>query len=273
MSSTTPQRIDSLKDIQFAEILAEDEFGIKTLQHTVCTFIDEDDSAYFGTLNKPKTSIKLDEAVHCLRRISDSEVYPPAEDAGLHSTTEADAPQSDFVCPNITSKGYAGWTANAGSTVIADQFLATAKSYQFARDHPHPNIVTFNGCITKHGRIVALSLPGYSDRIDVEAETERHFTAAEQAKWMDQLRAALNHLHSLGYAHNSICVDSLVHAGELKLHQGNIILTGLDKCKPLGANIGPHEPDFTGVSSVDNDDKGLLEMEKWFSDPWPPQYE
>jgi hypothetical protein len=89
-----------------------------------------------------------------------------------------------------------------GRTFVAKCLLNEASVLEQLRKKPHPNIVSYYGCVLKGPRITHLclkrcycSLTEYSEIMLSKEQKERI---------LKQVRDGIEHLHSLGLAHNDI---------------------------------------------------------------------
>lgn len=68
---------------------------------------------------------------------------------------------------------------------------------------PHPNIVKYHGCHIARGRITAIVLERLDQTLAQYVSTA-DFQQLDKARFIAALVSALDHLHSLGLAHNDI---------------------------------------------------------------------
>lgn len=84
---------------------------------------------------------------------------------------------------------------------IHDLVLHEAIVYEQLRLCPHPNIATYYGCQVVNDRIDALCLKTYKDELHDKAYT---MSIADKENCVKETSAAIDHLHSIGYAHNDV---------------------------------------------------------------------
>lgn len=98
---------------------------------------------------------------------------------------------------------------------------------EFLAQHPHPNIVRYHGCVVKRGYITGIALTRYHKIL--EHRFHDNASDLDLDRFECQCRDAIDHIHSLGVAHND-------------LNPSNIALDGIDdpviidwgSCKEFG---------------------------------------
>ena len=208
--------------------------------------------------------------LHSSTRIPDCDIYPVFE-AGLDSFDPSAANPQDYYLklPNVSV-----WNR---SKVVAELMLAEARVNQMFLAEPHVNLGTYLGCVLHEGRIVQLAFPYYletlSDRvIRAKQEGSDCFPANEQEKCLNGIRAAVRHIHSMGYAHNDISACNILFD-----RNENAVLIDLDSCTLIGETLkkggivgGWRGPFFWGKEfkylSIDCDELSLQYIADWLSD-------
>ncbi|EPE04200.1 serine threonine-protein kinase [Ophiostoma piceae UAMH 11346] len=245
---------------------------------TLYTLIDTEDNAtiYFGQVDAPKREVSLERAKQSLARIPDDALYPvlPAE-LQANATEQLPPPDTQYYLkrPKILNYRHA-----VGTTDLADHLLEEALTLDLLRRNPHPNVGVCDGYWVppgKHGRMAGIILRRYSmtlhDYIGLQksgSDSEDPAAAAaaaavRAAKYMQELTAAADHLHSLGVAHNDINPRNIMLD-----ENDSIVLVDLGSCKPLGEELTefgtpPFNEGFDEVSAKKNDEIGLQQIQAW----------
>lgn len=154
-----------------------------------------------------------------------------------------------------------------GTTLVADCVLNEASVLEFLETHPHPHIGSYFGCrVTTDGRITHLCLKRYQSSLSEYAESG--LSEAQVVRLVGGIKGGIEHLHSLGLAHNditpdNICVDST----------GEAVIVDFDSCIPFGERLtkGAGSNSRTSrdapVSSKENDSRGLDDIASSLSAP------
>jgi serine/threonine protein kinase len=95
-------------------------------------------------------------------------------------------------------------------TCMGDALLAEAKVYEILKQHPHPNIARYYGCVSKSGYLTGLALKKYKKSLADLVREGYGFTKDEITQLVDTLHSAVRHLHALGLAHVSL--EPVMHA-------------------------------------------------------------
>lgn len=260
MTMASSQSGLELNDVQIWERTTYDMSGDLESLYSQCFYVDDNENAFSGSIEVHENDVTLEEVLDCLSPVPDCEIYPQVF-TGMVEIKSADLVDWEvFYRKEPRYRSYI-----QGETTVAKRFLNEAKLLHRIRGNSHPNLEEFKGCTVNRGCIVALVLKKYRTLREV-VDAEHFILPAEQSKWMGQLRAAANHLHSLGFAHNDIQVANI------RIHENrDAILAGLYSCQLLGKKLPEDTPcffaEFTKNSSIENDEKGLADFEKWLRDP------
>jgi serine/threonine protein kinase len=157
-----------------------------------------------------------------------------------------------------------------------DRLLEEAKVLEMLRQHPHPNIANYRGCVL-HGKfVVGLAFQHYARRIDqVVKDTtgpadnyEHQDQPPDKLALLQGIRAAVEHLHSLGLAYNAI------NPANVMVDEHNQpVLTNFAACRPVGEGsfiLGLewwNDGYMHYKSSLENDEIGLKKMCEWLKLP------
>ncbi len=138
----------------------------------------------------------------------------------------------------------------ADNSTIAGLFSEKARVYLGIDRAPHPNIVSRIGSLVREGRVVGVILPRYEFSLLDAFEKRR---GVNREKIIHELRAALDHLHGLGYAHND------VHLGNIMLNaRGSAVLIDYEFTRQTGVYI----QNTRKQSLVKNDESGMKQVER-----------
>lgn len=166
-----------------------------------------------------------------------------------------------------------------GDTFVADCLLREASVLERLMKHPHPSIVTYYGCVVRDKRITHLCLERYPRSLPQLEQTKLSSTERQQLR--KQVEDGINHLHSLGLAHNDInpgtvaeyIVESIAREHFADLASDNIcidadgcaVIVDFDSCLPFGEalmkGVSGAASDKTPLSDPENDFKGLRDIE------------
>lgn len=149
-----------------------------------------------------------------------------------------------------------------GRTFVARCLLNEASVLEELRVHPHPNIAEYFGCLVKDGRITQICLKRYECSLADYAS--RPLSQRQRQDIFEGVVSAVKHLHSLGMAHNDICIYNICIDAN-----GRPALVDFDSCLPFGESLlkGVAIDAYEGrqVSAAENDFHGLDDF-KYFLD-------
>lgn len=155
-----------------------------------------------------------------------------------------------------------------GNTFIAEHVLREARTYEILRNCPHINIPTYYGCVISNSRISGLLLKRYARTLD--ERVEQACNDFNHANCIAGVKAGIQHLHSLGLAHNdihptNICFDE----------DDNAAIIDFDSCHAIGKQFGRLDKagiyrsknlDGLHISSIENDLEGLKEISNYLNE-------
>lgn len=194
--STVPGKLQGLQDLcqlweQFSEQMVFDS--------TRFIFVDADYNVYSGTSPKRLSELSLEEVNDLLELVPDEFVYPEP------------TPGVTLLPNNLLETWYlkGPMLQNYEDIRIRDLLpslpiilLGEAKILETLKEHPHPNLVEYHGCVVTRGRITGIVLTKYPTTLKRRIQEDpRPF---DTAACMRQIESAIEHLHGLGLAHNDL---------------------------------------------------------------------
>jgi serine/threonine protein kinase len=147
-----------------------------------------------------------------------------------------------------------------GSQRLAEEFLKEAQIHELLSTKQHGNLPRYHGCLVEDGRVVGIVMDRYASTLRDQRDSMDH---ASCSRCFSDTKAGLEHLHSLGLAHND-----LNPANIMADKNGNFVIIDFDSCAaedvPLtkigtpGWNEG-----FKDTSSFANDNSALERLKEY----------
>lgn len=133
--------------------------------------------------------------------------------------------------------------------------LKEADAFELLRQHPHPNLVRYHGCLVKRGRIMGLVLHRCSTTLEKRMK-EGDITHFNKESWA-------KHLHTLGLAHNDLNPANIM----LDEHD-NATVIDLGSCKRFGEQLLTASTDgwvdeYFSTSEQRHDEAALKKIQAW----------
>lgn len=203
-----------------------------------------DGSAYVGKL--PTQPEELDDAdvLTCLEPVPPECVHP------IFPEGFTTAPDFDRVKHYLKAPSYTYDDCQPGKSFVADCVLNEVSVLERLQHHPHPNIVSYLGCVVKDGRITHICLEKYPSSL--VAQAEQGLDNHQSQRILEGVQAGINHLHDLGLAHNDITPENIC----LGLNGGPIIVD-FDGCLPFDEKL------LKGIGIVDDPTGGFPVSSKY----------
>ncbi|KAK5699572.1 hypothetical protein LTR97_005701 [Elasticomyces elasticus] len=228
-----------------------------------CSGIDSYGAAWFGQISGVRKYDLSDEDLWgLLKPLPDEHVYPlmpPGLDIHDHNGTD---------CRYIKRANLVGSEDAQVAKILPMIVLEEAKVLQSLKQLPHPNLIRFYGCILKDNRIAGLVLEKYPRTLQQYFDQGQNYDFGDfKAKaWMHGLQAGIQHLHSLGLAHNDLNPMNVA----LDQHD-NVVIIDLGSCRRVGENLnsagtpGWFDEDDSdwAVSAKAHDEFALQKIESW----------
>lgn len=180
-----------------------------------------------------------------LEEIPVDHIWPPLED-GLSICDDPEKPDVYIKRPRLT--GYDG-SASLGSLLIQE-----ARVCQILMRNEHPNIARYLGCVANDGRVTGLCFERYSETL---AERLQDGRPVDQESCFQQIRAGINHLHSLNLVHNDIRLGNIM---ALDNEGKSFVVIDFDSCAAKGCPLPEKRgqiPEGTSTAEFENDDLRL----------------
>ncbi|RSM10046.1 hypothetical protein CEP52_003762 [Fusarium oligoseptatum] len=147
--------------------------------------------------------------------------------------------------------------------------------WEMIKQHPHPALAVYHGCVESEGRASGLVFARYeetlSQRVNPGRLCKRNFIASGRPlvqpwmrRWLESIESALLHLHSLGLVHNDITPANIMLS-----NKNEAIIIDCDSTCQIGESLvdkkrtyGWADRDVTHAAPS-NDLKSLGELETW----------
>jgi hypothetical protein len=226
-----------------------------------CTFsfIDADDRVFSGVARRRKWDLTTQQFRDALRRVPDREVYPPPPPA---LTVTAQRSNCFFIKrPNLAS-----YDDVRGTDYLARLMRHEMATLEHLRRNPHPGLARYHGCLVARGRAVGIVLTRYQATLDGWLRRGAQPEGFRAARCMRDIRAAVEHLHALGYAHNDLNPFNIMVDED-----DEVVVIDFGSCAPFGKRLmstgtyGWIDEEFS-TSEKRHDVAALDKIERWLDD-------
>ncbi|KAH9823761.1 serine/threonine-protein kinase-like protein [Teratosphaeria destructans] len=231
----------------------DDEHGNPIFLYSSFGYITKDFVAYFGQSAMRKLQLTPKDIRESLELLPDDDVYPEAPP----NITIAPTPMHD----GLYVKGPMLNTAFQGTGLLPKLTLREVEVLETLKQNPHPNIVRYMGCLVERGLVVGLVFDRLSKTLEERLkEHDRDFSIDA---YMNSITSVVEHLHSLGLAHNDINPNNIM-VDEVD----TIFVIDYGSCQPFGFELitagtrGWIDEDFT-VSARHHDLLALKKIRNW----------
>ena len=217
------------EDLAFIEEEFDDETG--EFRQTIFAAFDADDNAFFGKLSQTECTITFLQLTSALAPISDNDLFPEWAPYSMELTRSQDTlPSNTYVKhPNLCL--YETFQEHNVLDLFAKGLLKEAKAMEIISQHPHPNIIHYHGCRVRRGRITGLVLDRHPNTLTDYSKNK--LGSVDKGPFMQALTSAIDHLHSLGWAHNDLNPGNI-----LADEQGMPVLIDFGSAGEIGAKLG-----------------------------------
>ncbi|KAL6818249.1 kinase-like domain-containing protein [Trichoderma sp. SZMC 28013] len=241
----------------------------KEFQHTEIAKVD-DDKIFYCKIKTRQADITFQEITAGLARIPDDEIFPPWPQALTTTKAPQELPSGIFIKrPQVELYGLL--SEHEAMNLALEGLVEEAEAFEVLRSQPHPNIVGYHGCHVRRGYITGLVLDRHPYTLEDFLKSGQ--TIQDEDLFMDSLRAAISHLHTLGWAHND-----LHPANVLVAEDGRPILIDFGSCRRIGEKLSLSRgtmgwidckmKDYT-TSETHHDTFALDRIHGWLSNPIP----
>jgi serine/threonine protein kinase len=254
-----PPQVESFRDLCYlSEVFSTEDDGSHKFSRSTFAIITHDYHVWIGQAPIRKKDLSPKSITESLKLVPDEDVYP---EPPSHITT-ASVP----IDGNVFVKGpkVGGYNAFAGIGSLSKLLLQEAETLEILRCNQHPNIIRCHGSIIRRGRIVGLVLDRHPRTLELEARLKARKINSDLC--FDGIKAAVEHLHSLGLAHNDLTPYNIM-IGE----DGTPVVIDYGSCQPFGKNLitagtpGWVDEDFT-TSAQRNDEIALGKLQAWLKE-------
>lgn len=220
----------------------DDETG--EFQYTMVALIDEDDRVFYGELPIRRAQASLEQVTSTLVRVPDEDIYPKwpssADGTGRSRLTPAASTPPERLSvryfvkrPDLTRLDV--FKRHRMVHLLAQGLLDEARTMEFLAKHPHTNIVRYYGCRSNRGQLTGIVLDRYQHTLESYLSDGR--TIPNPQAFVDAIGLSIDHLHSLGWAHNDLNPSNILVSEEVSGHPVPILIDFGSACM-IGAALG-----------------------------------
>jgi hypothetical protein len=203
-------------------------------------------SAYVGKLPTALDEVDDADVLTCLEPVPPDCIHPKFPNGFTI------APDFDPINHYLKAPSYTYDDCQPGKMFVAECVLNEVTVLERLKLHPHPNIVSYLGCVVKDGRITHICLE--KNPCSLVAQAEQGLDTHQSQRILEGVQAGVNYLHDLGLAHNDINPENICLG-----MTGEPIIVDFDGCLPFGEKL------LKGVSMVD-DPKGGFPISSKYND-------
>lgn len=222
-------QVTAWADLAFFHEEVDDVTG--EFRYITFAVVDEDDTAYFGKLNHAKDDITFVQLTSALAPIPDDDIFPEwvPRDVELTRAQDTLPPNMYIKRPNLCL--YDIFQEHNVLDLIPKGLLEEARAMEMLSQHLHPNIIRYHGCRVRRGRITGLVLNRHPNVLTDYLKNK--VGSVDKEAFMQTLNSAIDHLHSLGWAHNDLNPSNILVDME-----GMPVLIDFGSAREIGAELG-----------------------------------
>jgi serine/threonine protein kinase len=210
-----------------AEVFGDNEEFLYTEFHLVT----EDDVVYYGKLEIDKLKISLEQFTAALQRVPDEELFPELPSDVMFTLAPEDLSSDSLYLKRSRLKDYNDYKEQDAVDLLSLMLLDEARALELVSKHPHPGIIKYHGCRVRRGHITGLLLDKYP--YDLGQYLKDSMGKIDKEAFVAALDSAVQHLHSLGLAHNDINPGNiLINAERMP------VLVDFGSCCEIGQKLG-----------------------------------
>lgn len=223
MPDEVPQ-VDSVRDLHPLCEVFSFENGHQVFLRSTFAFVTGDYHVFFGQAPIRKKTLSPKDIKENLKHVPDEEVYP---EAPSHITIVS-VPTNG----NVYIKGpkLTVYDDVEGTGLLSKLLLEEAETLEFLMCNHHPNLIRYHGCIVQRGRIVGLVLDRHPTTLEYRLENDAQSFDAKSC--MNSITSAIEHLHSLGLAHNDLTPMNIM----IDEYDAPVIVD-FGSCRPFGKDL------------------------------------
>ncbi|KAL2843165.1 kinase-like domain-containing protein [Aspergillus pseudoustus] len=228
-----PQLVKYLQDVTIVESIGADG----QLKSTSFFYITASDEVYFGGTAENKREVTIPEINAVLQRVPDEDIYAklPTDDINNIELTLARETLVDESSIYVKRPGLQWYEDMIGTGYCPKALLDETMIMETISKTPHPNIVRYHRCRVQRGYITSIVLKWLDKTLDQYASTPG-FDKLDKVNFFDELKPAVDYLHSLGLAHNDPNPQNIMVREE---EDGSPVLIDFDSCQPFGKRLQP----------------------------------
>ncbi|KAM0460818.1 hypothetical protein ACHAO4_001611 [Trichoderma viride] len=218
--------ISSWEELRWVYEVVDDETG--DLRYTEIAKVNED-KIFYGQISKPKANISVQEISASLSQIPDQEIFPRWPQA--FTATKAPQELPPGICikrPQIAM--YDVFSKHKVVHILRNGLADEVEFMEMLRNQPHPNIVGYHGCHVRRGYITGLVLGRHPH--DLNNYLKSGHAVQNKALFIESLQSAIDHLNTLGLAHNDLNPSNVLVAED-----GSPILIDFDSARKIGEKL------------------------------------
>ncbi|KAI1120257.1 kinase-like domain-containing protein [Nemania abortiva] len=202
---------------------AWDGEGEDMVYHHTFIVVRQDSHHFFARQYDRWKEIKVEDLT--LEPIPDTWFYAPFPD----DLTQAPDPLPGNVYVKRPSLiGYEPSITNG-----CDTLLEEAKIYETLLLNPHKNIAQYHGCLVEDGMFHALCIEKYPTTLSALIDKDADLSEEEKKRIMQDIRAGVAHLHSVGFVHNDLNPTNIMLTDD-----GTAVVIDFDSARPTGEPLG-----------------------------------
>ncbi|GAB7350585.1 hypothetical protein MBLNU459_g1158t1 [Dothideomycetes sp. NU459] len=168
-----------------------------TLLRSTFTYINKEQVAWFGqALGISKFDLTVDDLKRNLKRIPDEKIYP------LPTPRITVAPDTNQELYFIKPPKLLCLDNEYEAELVPPMLIDEAETLEILTQHPHPNLVRYHGCTVRRGRVTGIVLERH--RVILQYRHLDDPRPLDIEACMKGIRAGVEHLHQLGFAHNDL---------------------------------------------------------------------
>lgn len=208
------------QDVSLFEVFAAEDGAFR---RTLFTHVDAQGRAWAGEAHNIRKHDLTDQDLRAnLRKIPDQDVFPQATGDITLMPQHHDASKLFVKRPQIHCL-----LDEFGGSTVPQMLFEEVRVMEFLAQHPHPNIVPYYGCVVHRGHITGIALPRYQKILDHRFHEDA--SGLDLDRFERQCRDAIDHIHSLGLAHNDLNPSNIA----LDSHDDPVIIDW-GSCKQFG---------------------------------------